>query len=117
LSAEVHGNPIHLLLDVYPVHVQQHAKELMRDLGIALRFIPAGMTDQYQPLDRRVFGRLKSSEGSSLMRMPRCGRSGRIKKHEAVEQLIKCWDRLAESVVEEAWSVYATGQDVDGAGD
>jgi hypothetical protein len=73
------------------------------------------MTDQYQSLDRRVFGCLKSSARSWFMRTPRTGRTERIKKHEAVEVLIKYWTQLSESVVREAWSVSETDGNVEGA--
>jgi hypothetical protein len=52
---------IHLLIDIYPIYIQEAAKQLAAELGIILHFIPAGLTDQFQPLDRRVFGCLKSS--------------------------------------------------------
>jgi hypothetical protein len=45
LSHEVNGAPIHLLLNIYPVHVHAVARELCESLNITLHFIPAGMTD------------------------------------------------------------------------
>jgi hypothetical protein len=98
---------ISLLIDIYVAHIQEQAKHLAAELGIILHFIPAGLTDQFQPLDRRVFGRLKSSVRSWFMRRPRDQRREKATKPEAVEVLIKCWTQLSESVVEEAWSVYS----------
>jgi hypothetical protein len=59
--------PIHLLFDVYRLHVQEVGRALAEQLQIALHFISAGMTDEYQPLDRRVFGYLKSSARKRFM--------------------------------------------------
>jgi hypothetical protein len=101
------GEQIHLLLDIYLVHVQEAAKEFATQLGITLHFIPAGLTDQFEPLDRRVFGCLKSSARSWFVRRPRDQRRDKVTKLEAVEVLIKCWTQLSESVVEDAWSVYS----------
>jgi hypothetical protein len=79
-----------------------------RDLGMTLHFIPAGMTDQFQPLDRRAFACLKSSARGYFMRTPRLAKAARIQKRQAIEILFKSWNRLSESVIGEAWSVYAT---------
>jgi hypothetical protein len=113
LSPEVQRSPVHLLTNICPVHTQGQAKALARDLGITLRFIPARITDQYQPLDRQVFGCLKSSARSRFMKMPGSERSGRIDRRQAIEVLIKWRNQLSESVVQEAWLVYETEEDVD----
>jgi hypothetical protein len=52
---------IHLLLDAYIAHRSQKSKDLAEQLGIKLYFIPTGCTDLFQPLDRLVFGALKST--------------------------------------------------------
>jgi hypothetical protein len=96
------GEQIHLLLDIYPVNVQEAAKELAAELGITLHFIPAGLTDQFQALDHRAFDCLNSSARSWFMRSRRDQRRDKITKPKAVEVLIKCWTKLSESVVEEA---------------
>jgi hypothetical protein len=53
--------PIYLILDCYSVHRGQEFRFYVRDLGINMKFIPPGMTDCFQPLDRTVFGTLKAS--------------------------------------------------------
>ena len=53
--------PTYLLLDQFPVHVFEASKLCAKSLGIELFNIPAGATDKYHPLDRRVFCCLKSS--------------------------------------------------------
>jgi hypothetical protein len=49
-----------LVWDVFISHRCQETKELAAQLGIRLEFIPPGATADCQPLDRRLFGNLKS---------------------------------------------------------
>jgi hypothetical protein len=98
---------LHLLLDVYPVHIQQVAREHAGfDLNIELHFIPAGCTDQYQPLDRRIFGCLKAAARGQFMRRAAAERGTRVGKQAAVQSLIHCWTHLSESTVRSAWDIY-----------
>ena len=50
---------IHLILDVYRAHFTESVREHVENLNIELIPIPAGMTDEMQPLDLRIFGPLK----------------------------------------------------------
>jgi hypothetical protein len=54
------GKPITLLWDLSAFYRCSEAQELAPQLNIRLEFIPAGATGDYQPLDRRIFGNLKS---------------------------------------------------------
>jgi hypothetical protein len=60
LSANCHGEPLLLVLDVYKAHRTAKLRQRARELNAELLFVPAGGTSLYQPLDRRVFGELKS---------------------------------------------------------
>ena len=55
-----HDETLHLIMDLYPAHMKPEIKELAVSLNIKLYIIPAGATDLYQPLDRRVFGAMKA---------------------------------------------------------
>jgi hypothetical protein len=61
IPGEDRQKTFHLLVDVYAIHTQHTARELPGSLNIQMHFILAGLRDQYQPLDRRVFGAFKSS--------------------------------------------------------
>jgi hypothetical protein len=50
-----------IVLDCRSVPRSDEIKALARDLGFRLVFIPPGMTDGCQPLDRAVFGPLKAT--------------------------------------------------------
>jgi hypothetical protein len=44
--------PVDLLFDCYSAHRTDAVKEAAARLGIARHFIPAGLTDEFQRLDR-----------------------------------------------------------------
>jgi hypothetical protein len=49
-----------VILDTYSAHRTDAVKSTAAQLGIRLEFIPPGCTDLLEPLDRRIFGVLKS---------------------------------------------------------
>jgi hypothetical protein len=51
---------LYLMLDSYSAYRTEGVKERVRALNIRLSFIPPGMTDIFQPLDRKVFEVLKA---------------------------------------------------------
>jgi hypothetical protein len=69
LSGRVSEQPCLLVLDVYPAHRTLRLQELIRELRIELLFVPAGGTSQFQPLDRCVFGELKSRARTAFERI------------------------------------------------
>ena len=99
-------DPIYLLLDTYTVHKLACVRELAAGLNIHLRFIPAGMTDKYQPLDRRVFGALKSTAKRYIYREMATNPTARIGMPKAIAILIRCWESLSPAVINSAWSLY-----------
>jgi hypothetical protein len=103
---EDRAKTIHLLLDIYPVHVQQIAREHAISLNIQLHFIPAGLTDQYQPLDRRIFGCLKASARGRFMRSAQEERGARVDKQRAVQSLVRSWESLRVSTIWSSWDIY-----------
>ena len=60
LSEKINYRPFTLILDQYPSNVDEGVVISAKSLGINLIYIPAGATGLLQPLDRRVFGVLKS---------------------------------------------------------
>jgi hypothetical protein len=52
--------PLVVILDAYAAHRSREVREVARLWEIQLVFIPPVCTDKLQPLDRRVFGVLKS---------------------------------------------------------
>jgi hypothetical protein len=54
------GHGLHLILGCYAVHRCDAVRERAQTLRIHLHFIPPGLTDIMQPLDRSVLGALKA---------------------------------------------------------
>jgi hypothetical protein len=50
------GDPIWMILDSYSVHCQEAMKVHAASIGMNLLFIPPGMTNDFQPLDRFLLG-------------------------------------------------------------
>jgi hypothetical protein len=64
--------PPDLVLDCYSVHRAPEIRTHAESLGIRLWFIPAGHTDELQPLDRAVFGALKATFRHRIPGQSRC---------------------------------------------
>jgi hypothetical protein len=52
-----------LVWDVFAAHRTQAVKDYAASLNITLKYIPAGQRGSLQPLDRRIFGEVKSRFG------------------------------------------------------
>jgi hypothetical protein len=100
------GKPIHLILDSYSVHRSAPTKAVARRLGIRPHFIPAGWTDSLQPLDRYIFGALKSMCRRLFHRHLQHHDDGRTTKPDAIQFLIEAWNTLATDIVRKAWGIY-----------
>jgi hypothetical protein len=64
------------------------------------------MTDQFQPLDRKIFGVLKASAKSLFFRRVNKNPEARRTKIDAVQDLINAWENLARTTIEKAWDIY-----------
>jgi hypothetical protein len=59
---------IAVIWDCCPSHKDKLVKVRALELGIRLVFIPRGMTDVLQPLDRKIFGNLKQRAKGGVTR-------------------------------------------------
>jgi hypothetical protein len=100
------GSELHLLLDSYSAHRTQNVKETAARLNIKLYYIPPGMTDAYQPLDRKIFGVLKGYAKRLFLRRMTTDPGGGRTKGDAVQDLIAAWAELSPTTIEKAWEVY-----------
>lgn len=96
------GEECFLLWDVFSAHRQEEVKDLARDLGIGMGFIPAGLTSRHQPLDKRIFGNLKSRARARFDAMY-------VRQEEepnmivAVRILLEAWSAIEQDEVIKAW--------------
>jgi hypothetical protein len=97
---------IHLLAEIYSPPIQPPARELADALKIQRHFIPAGLTDERQPLDRRVFGALKSAGRRMFTRRAVLELGRRVEKGEAERMLIHCRANRSAHVFASAWKMY-----------
>jgi hypothetical protein len=81
-------------------------KILAEDLNIETHYIPAGATDVPQPLDRRVFGVLKSQAIRLFHRRVNEDHLHRRTKSEACEDVVTAWASLSHEVLLTIWDLY-----------
>jgi hypothetical protein len=106
LKSEFPGDePIYLILDYYSVHRRQAVREYARELGIIMKFIPAGMTDLLQSLDRAVFGTLQGI-ARRLFRMEATDNPcPHLTMQLATQFLVRAWEQVSSEVLEHAWNI------------
>ena len=97
---------VYLLLDCYTVHKTDEIRDLAHALDIELIYIPPGLTDEYQPLDRAVFGVMKQHFRYLWRKQYEADPSQRFSRAKAVQLLIPAWERVSPEVLEDAWTVY-----------
>ena len=99
-------DPIHLLLDSYKAHKCQSIIDLAETLKIKLYFIPPGMTDEFQPLDRRVFGCLKATARYLFRKEYNQNKEKKFTKLKAAQCMVWAWEHLQPNIIQESWSIY-----------
>jgi hypothetical protein len=78
-------------------------KKTAEDEEITLVYIPAGQTDEWQPLDRKIFGNLKArAVGRFNAQFIRNERPD-ISLNSALMHLVESWRSIGEDQVQEAW--------------
>ena len=107
-----HDKTIHLVMDLYPAHMTDEVYSLAEQLNFKLHIIPAGMTDVYQPLDRMVFGALKSKARKYFRLRNHRGDPLKATKADACQDMCSAWESVSLYLVTHAWSIYVEDEDV-----
>ena len=102
-------NRIYLLTDSYPVHICDECVEYANALNIDIIQIPKGTTDLFQPLDKKIFGILKSKACAYINKVRsdeilKCYDVEKAKFMESIPPPRKISKQEAASVLEEAWN-------------
>jgi hypothetical protein len=105
------GDPIWVVLDCYSVHRAEAMRTHAAELGIHFLFIPPGLTDEFQPLDRFVFGAMKATCRRLYALHCRSNPSCAMDRKIAAAFLIRAWEGVSTQVLEEAWAVYDPGDE------
>lgn len=104
LRQQIQGRLV-LICDVFAAHRGQMAQQEAANQDIAVRFVPAGQTDNWQPLDNRVFGALKAM-GKERFRAAHVGDPPpKLSLAWAVKCLLDCWKAMNERQIEKAWKI------------
>lgn len=106
-----HDETIHLVIDLYPAHMTEEVNVLAANLKFILHIIPAGMTDKYQPLDRRIFGPLKAKARKFFRMRHKAGSIINGSKQEACQDMIAAWESIGVGMVQSAWSIYVEDEE------
>lgn len=97
------GRLIYVVWDLHASHRDEQVKAWAEKEEIGLLYIPAGQTNEWQPLDRRVFGSLKSKAMKMLNEKMIESSLENCDMCDAVEILLKSWATIDEDEVKNAW--------------
>jgi hypothetical protein len=98
--------PIVLILDTYSAHRSAAVKAVAEQLGIELIFIPPGCTDRLQPLDRKVFGVLKSYSRQIWRKRYHLNPGEKVTRPKIAEGLVEAWNRITPEISDSAWDIF-----------
>ena len=104
VSKWMNGERCALIIDRYTAHRTENVLNKARSLGIRLVFIPTSATDKYQPLDRRVFGALKSM-GADVVDDFVFRTNSAPTKAESADFFVSCWYNLSRRTIASAWDL------------
>jgi hypothetical protein len=100
------GEPIWLILDAYSIHRQETIRAYAEDLRIHLLFVPPGLTEELQPLDRFVFGAMKGTFRRLYRLHCEFNPAAAIDKEIVTGFLIRGWESVTTALLEGAWALY-----------
>lgn len=96
------NEPCALVLDQYSSHVSDSTKRMANNLSIRLIYIPVSATDLFQPLDRRIFGIMKSKAASHFASLA-FEHQKAFAQSEAADKYVKLWDEITKANILTAW--------------
>jgi hypothetical protein len=104
LRFRIQRGPIVVLWNLFSAHREQGVKERAQELGIELVFIPAGMTGEYQSLDRRIFGSLKARTRAQFD-WHSMSADEEMTMSASIRILLDAWRCVGDKEVLEAWAL------------
>jgi hypothetical protein len=81
-------------------------KFIARSLNIGLHDIAAGMTDAMQPLDRSVFGALKTHARRLFRRRVRDNPMLHCTKLDTAQEMVSAWELVSATTLAVGWEIY-----------
>ena len=96
-----------MIWDVYAAYRSDEVKEYAIKKEVTLEFIPAGQTDEWQPLDYRIFGDMKQRAKARFdAYYTRClvnGETPHFTMIDAIAMLVEVWKGMEDENVRRAW--------------
>jgi hypothetical protein len=106
LHAEIAGgHPWTLILDAYPTHHTDVVMVAAEKCDIELLSVPAGGTNEYQPLDYRIFSKLKSRAKAEITRLMAVRGGVDIDHDQSVGNLVRSWNTISGENIHKAWGL------------
>ena len=102
-----------IILDLYAAHRGEEIKKAADSLNFNLYYIPPSLTDVFQPLDRYVFGSLKSMARARYYELYARDPTKHFTINDACKILIECWSEISEATRNKAWQPYSDPQEVE----
>ena len=94
---------IHIILDVFRAHITDKVYQTAKELNIKFYLIPAGMTDDLQPLDRKIFGPLKRFASKLFSNRYRDEPAMKRTKIDACQDMVRSWERITSEQIRESF--------------
>jgi hypothetical protein len=105
LQNQVHSAPFVLIFDVYPAHDSLRVKQFAEENNIEILYVPAGGTSKYQPLDYRIFGKLKARARNRFQDFVINNLFADGTYEEALDIIEECWELIPEDHIHKAWQI------------
>jgi hypothetical protein len=93
------------MVDVYPAHRTAKIQQRAREFQIELLDVPAGGTSEFQPLDGRTLGELKSRARRAFEHLPWRSGDRRSTPEQAIAVLVEAWNSIAAGSIRKAWEL------------
>jgi transposase-like protein len=104
LSRKVKGQKLCLLWDCFSAHRDGDVRRNAEEREIALKFVPGGMTEEWQPLDLRIFGSLKQRARALFDAEWTRNPNTELSIENAIGLLIRAWGSITQEEILDAWS-------------
>jgi hypothetical protein len=97
--------PCVVILDVYPAHRTDTAVAAAEGCDIELLFVSAGGESEYQLIDYRIFGELKSRARVEIARLTSHGGGVDVEHNQSFGISERCWNAILGENIPKAWGL------------
>jgi hypothetical protein len=102
-SLRARGQNLFLLWDDFAAHRDEVVRSKAEEAHITLQFIPAGRTNQWQPMDLRISRSLETRTRGLFDTQGIRDGSGKLTVATTITLLLRAWDSITQEEVLHAW--------------